>query len=135
MKRVVFKSRWFRPSPPCRSSMLIIPVLLLAGRLGLQLGLHAGAGFGGAGERTLRRLGELHLRLFRQPILEFGPRQLIFAVSSTLLTLALALVLALAVDRQLKGSKLFRFFYIWPYALAVRPSARPSFSSCRPSAG
>lgn len=43
---------------------------------------------------------------------------LIFAVVGSLLCIAIGLVLALAVDRQLPGSGFFRFLYILPFAIA-----------------
>ncbi|CUA84453.1 ABC transporter permease subunit [Chelatococcus daeguensis] len=43
----------------------------------------------------------------------------VFAFAATALALAQALVLALFVDRQLRGSKSFRSFYVWPYAVAA----------------
>jgi sn-glycerol 3-phosphate transport system permease protein len=51
---------------------------------------------------------------------------LIFAFCGTLFTIVVGLVLALAVDRQLPGSGLFRFLYILPYAIAG-PAAGMAF--------
>lgn len=51
---------------------------------------------------------------------------LIFALCGTLFTIVVGLVLALAVDRQLPGSALFRFLYILPYAIAG-PAAGMAF--------
>jgi sn-glycerol 3-phosphate transport system permease protein len=42
-----------------------------------------------------------------------------FTIIATTLSMGSALVLATAVDRQLKGSGIFQFFYIWPYAIAA----------------
>lgn len=42
-----------------------------------------------------------------------------FAVLSTTLSLASALLLALMVDRQLSGHRVYRFIYFWPYAIAA----------------
>jgi sn-glycerol 3-phosphate transport system permease protein len=44
---------------------------------------------------------------------------LIFALSATLLSLCLAVVLALLVDRQLPGWRVYRFSFFLPYALAA----------------
>ena len=43
----------------------------------------------------------------------------IFTIAGTSISLLSALILAVAVDRQLKGYSLFQFFYIWPYAIAA----------------
>ncbi|MCA0255517.1 MAG: sugar ABC transporter permease [Proteobacteria bacterium] len=50
----------------------------------------------------------------------------IFALAGTLTTIFIGLVLALAADRQLPGSGLFRFLYILPYAIAG-PAAGMAF--------
>jgi sn-glycerol 3-phosphate transport system permease protein len=44
---------------------------------------------------------------------------ILFALCSTALTLAMALMLAVFVDRQLAGYKVYRFVYFWPYAIAA----------------
>jgi sn-glycerol 3-phosphate transport system permease protein len=44
---------------------------------------------------------------------------ILFAVCSTSLTLAIALLLATFVDRQLMGYRVYRFIYFWPYAIAA----------------
>jgi sn-glycerol 3-phosphate transport system permease protein len=44
---------------------------------------------------------------------------IVFAVASTSLSIAGALVLAVTVDRQLTGHKVYRFVYFWPYAIAA----------------
>ncbi len=44
---------------------------------------------------------------------------LLFALCSTSLSLAMALILAVFVDRQLPGYQVFRFTYFWPYAIAA----------------
>ncbi len=44
---------------------------------------------------------------------------IIFALSSTVLAMGMALILALFADRQLKGYKIFRIGLIWPYAIAA----------------
>lgn len=43
----------------------------------------------------------------------------VFAVLSTTLSIAMALLFALMVDRQLKGYRVYRFVYFWPYAIAA----------------
>ncbi len=44
---------------------------------------------------------------------------LIFAVGTTTMSISFALLLALFVDRQLPGYRVYRFAYFWPYALAA----------------
>jgi ABC-type sugar transport system permease subunit len=44
---------------------------------------------------------------------------IIFAFFSTSLSIGMALLFALFVDRQLKGYKAYRFIYFWPYAIAA----------------
>jgi sn-glycerol 3-phosphate transport system permease protein len=44
---------------------------------------------------------------------------ILFALCSTALTLAMALLLATFVDRQLAGYRIYRFVYFWPYAIAA----------------
>ncbi|WFU91532.1 sugar ABC transporter permease (plasmid) [Rhizobium sp. CC1099] len=51
---------------------------------------------------------------------------LIFALCGTCFTILVGLVLAIAVDRRLPGSGLFRFLYILPYAIAG-PAAGMAF--------
>lgn len=50
----------------------------------------------------------------------------LYAAVVTGLSMASALVLALFVDRGLKGTKLFQSLYIWPYAIAA-PAAGVAF--------
>jgi sn-glycerol 3-phosphate transport system permease protein len=44
---------------------------------------------------------------------------LIFAVSATVLAMAAALMLALLVDRELRGFRVYRTIMVWPYAIAA----------------
>ena len=44
---------------------------------------------------------------------------ILFAIGSTTLSIVGALVLAVAIDRQLTGHKTYRFIYFWPYAIAA----------------
>lgn len=44
---------------------------------------------------------------------------LIFAVGTTTMSISFALLLALFVDRQLPGYRVYRFTFFWPYALAA----------------
>ena len=44
---------------------------------------------------------------------------IVFAFFSTSLSIGMALLFALFVDRQLKGYKAYRFIYFWPYAIAA----------------
>lgn len=44
---------------------------------------------------------------------------IVYAAGTTFLSMALALILALFVDRQLSGYKLYRVGMIWPYAIAA----------------
>ncbi|WP_193227697.1 carbohydrate ABC transporter permease [Aureimonas psammosilenae] len=74
--------------------------------------------FGGAGERLFVGFDNFRAVFADDLYWSSVSISLIFSATATLATLVLALVLALCVDRQLKGSKAFRFFYIWPYALA-----------------
>lgn len=46
-------------------------------------------------------------------------RSAVYATAATGLSMSIALVLALFVDRGLKGTKLFQSVFIWPYALAA----------------
>jgi sn-glycerol 3-phosphate transport system permease protein len=43
----------------------------------------------------------------------------LFALASTATAMAIALVLAMFVDRQLPGYRAYRFLYFWPYAVAA----------------
>lgn len=59
----------------------------------------------------------------------------LFAFFSTLLSMSMALVLAVAADRQLRGYKLYRVGLIWPYAVAA-PAVGLAFRFIfNPSAG
>ena len=44
---------------------------------------------------------------------------IVYAAGTTFFAMAFALILALFVDRQLKGYKVFRIGMIWPYAIAA----------------
>lgn len=46
-------------------------------------------------------------------------RSAVYALSATTLSIAIALTLALFVDRGLRGTKIFQSVFIWPYALAA----------------
>lgn len=51
---------------------------------------------------------------------------MVFALAATALAMASGMLLALAVDRQLKGHQGFRWMLIWPYAIAA-PAAGLAF--------
>ncbi len=53
-------------------------------------------------------------------------RSALYAVVATGLSMAMALTLALFVDRGLKGTKLFQSVFVWPYAIAA-PAAGVAF--------
>ncbi|HEX2528621.1 MAG TPA: ABC transporter permease subunit [Geminicoccus sp.] len=53
-------------------------------------------------------------------------RSMVFALASTALAMAMGMLLALAVDRKLKGHQGFRWALIWPYAVAA-PAAGLAF--------
>ncbi len=53
-------------------------------------------------------------------------RSAVYALITTLMSMAVALTLAVFVDRGLKGTKLFQSVYIWPYAIAA-PAAGVAF--------
>jgi sn-glycerol 3-phosphate transport system permease protein len=44
---------------------------------------------------------------------------LIFSALTTTLSLSMGLLMALLVDRRLKGYSVYRFLYFWPYAIAA----------------
>lgn len=46
-------------------------------------------------------------------------RSLVFGLSTTVLSMGCALVLALLVDRELAGHRIYRTVFIWPYAIAA----------------
>lgn len=46
-------------------------------------------------------------------------RSAVYAAAATGISMGIALVLALFVDRGLKGTKIFQSVFIWPYALAA----------------
>ncbi len=46
-------------------------------------------------------------------------RSAVYGVSATALSMSIALMLALFVDRGLRGTKIFQSVFIWPYALAA----------------
>jgi sn-glycerol 3-phosphate transport system permease protein len=50
----------------------------------------------------------------------------LYALVTTGLSMAVALILASFVDRSLKGTKLFQSIYVWPYAIAA-PAAGVAF--------
>lgn len=46
-------------------------------------------------------------------------RSLVFGVISTGLSMSMALALALFTDRELRGSRIYRSVFVWPYALTA----------------
>ncbi len=46
-------------------------------------------------------------------------RSLVFGLASTALAMGIALLLALLTDRELRGSRLYRTVFVWPYAIAA----------------
>lgn len=46
-------------------------------------------------------------------------RSLVFGFASTGLAMGVALVMALCVDRELKGYRIYRSVFVWPYAFAA----------------
>lgn len=58
-------------------------------------------------------------RLFNDPLyLESFEITVVFSLSTTVLSMGTALLLALAADRIIKGATSYRTFLIWPYAVA-----------------
>ncbi len=53
-------------------------------------------------------------------------RSAFYASCTTLLSMAMALTLAVFVDRSLKGTRLFQSVFVWPYAIAA-PAAGVAF--------
>jgi len=53
-------------------------------------------------------------------------RSAFYAGVTTVLSMAVALTLAVFVDRSLKGTKIFQSIYVWPYAIAA-PAAGVAF--------
>jgi len=46
-------------------------------------------------------------------------RSLVFGAGSTAIAMGVALVLALLTDREMKGHRLYRSVFVWPYAIAA----------------
>ena len=46
-------------------------------------------------------------------------KSMIFAFSATVLAMGVALVMALLVDRELRGFRFYRTILVWPYAIAA----------------
>lgn len=53
-------------------------------------------------------------------------RSAFYAMTTTILSMAVALTLAVFVDRALKGTRLFQSVFVWPYAIAA-PAAGVAF--------
>ncbi len=83
--------------------------------------------FGGAGERLFVGFDNFREVFTDRFYWKSVGTSLIFSITATALSLFVSLVLAVCVDRQMRGSELFRFFYIWPYAIAA-PAAGLAFS-------
>jgi sn-glycerol 3-phosphate transport system permease protein len=49
-----------------------------------------------------------------------------YAICTTALSMAIAIILAMFVDRALKGTRLFQSVFVWPYAIAA-PAAGVAF--------
>ena len=118
MKRVVFKSRWVPVVAALPQLVLIFLFFYWPAVSVLNWAFTLEPAFGGAGERLFVGWENFQAVFSDSQYWNSVRVSVTFAVLATVITMGLALVLALAVDRQLKGSKLFRFFYIWPYALA-----------------
>ncbi|KTR05821.1 glycerol-3-phosphate transporter permease [Aureimonas ureilytica] len=118
MKRVVFKSRWVPVLAALPQLFLIFLFFYWPAVSVLNWAFTLEPAFGGAGERLFVGWENFQAVFSDSQYWNSVRVSVTFAVLSTVITMGLALVLALAVDRQLKGSKIFRFFYIWPYALA-----------------
>ena len=62
---------------------------------------------------------ENYLKLARDPhYLNSLGATAIFAISTAALSIGLALILALAVDRMIRSARLYTTFIVWPYAVA-----------------
>jgi len=60
-----------------------------------------------------------YARLFRDPLyLNSAGVTAVFAVSTAALSIGLALILALAVDRMIRSARLYTTLMVWPYAVA-----------------
>ncbi len=71
------------------------------------------------GLRTTFVAFENYIRLFRDPYyLQSLSVTAIFAISTAVLSIGLALILALAVDRMLRSARTYTTLLIWPYAVA-----------------
>ena len=62
-------------------------------------------------------------------------RSLVFAFLSTGLSMLVALVLALLVDRELTGNRIYRSVLVWPYAIAAPALGRAFRFMLAPEAG
>ncbi|MBV5265183.1 carbohydrate ABC transporter permease [Pinisolibacter aquiterrae] len=62
-------------------------------------------------------------------------RSFVFALFSTLLAMGIGLVLAVFVDRELAGSKVYRVVMIWPYGIAAPALALAFRFMLAPEAG
>ncbi|KTQ98450.1 MULTISPECIES: carbohydrate ABC transporter permease [Aureimonas] len=118
MKRVVFKSRWVPVLAALPQLFLIFLFFYWPAVSVLNWAFTLEPAFGGAGARLFVGWENFQAVFSDSQYWNSVRVSVTFAVLATVITMGLALVLALAVDRQLKGSKIFRFFYIWPYALA-----------------
>ena len=60
-----------------------------------------------------------YARLFRDPLyLNSAGVTAVFAISTAALSIGLALILALAVDRMIRSARLYTTLMVWPYAVA-----------------
>ncbi|MBZ9655932.1 carbohydrate ABC transporter permease [Phyllobacterium lublinensis] len=118
-KRAVFKSWWLPMAFALPQLLLIFFFFYWPATSVLTWAFSLEPAFGGVGERLFVGWDNFRDVFADTEYWRSVSLSLFFAFSATALSMFIAFVLAICVDRQLKGSGLFRFFYIWPYAIAA----------------
>ena len=126
-KRATFKSSWIPILFALPQFLLILFFFYWPAVSVFNWAFTLEPAFGGAGERLFVGLDNFRDVFADKQYWKSVITSLVFALCATFLSIFIAFVLAVCVDRQLKGSEVFRFFYMWPYAIAA-PAAGLAFS-------
>ena len=132
-KRVVFRNRWLGVALVVPQLLLIFTFFYWPAGEALYWAFTLQRPWGGGNEWV--GFANFHDMLVDPVYWNSVLRSLVFALVSTGIAMAAALVLAVLSDRELRGHKIYRSALIWPYAIAAPALALAFRFMLAPEAG
>ena len=116
-KRATFSSLWLAAAFIAPQILLVFVFFYWPSGEALYWAAHARAAL--RRRQRVGRLAQFRYRVLRPKYWGSVRVSLFFAAAATAISLAIAAVLALFVDRRLAGHQVYKFSYFLPYALAA----------------